>query len=94
MNIRILKFYADWCSPCKELSEVLTKISLKIKIENIDIDTPNKQNLVEKYNIRSLPTLIFINENNEELERIVGTATINKIQSIISKYEDNDTTRS
>lgn len=94
MKIRILKFYADWCGPCKELSEDLVKANLKIDIEEIDIDDPNKQDLVEKYNIRSLPTLIFINEENEELERIVGTVTINKIQSIINKYEDNDIIKS
>ena len=81
--IKILKFESDSCPQCKALSVTLERISKenKIDIKNIDIEEDNNQDLIRKYNIRSIPTLIFLNEN-QEYNRLVGNqsyATINKI---------------
>ena len=81
--ITILKFESDSCPQCKVLSVTLERISKenKIDIKNIDIEEDNSQDLIRKYNIRSIPTLIFLNED-QEYNRLVGNqsyATINKI---------------
>ena len=81
--IKILKFESDSCPQCKALSITLERISTenKIDIKNIDIEEDNNQDLIRKYNIRSIPTLIFLNED-KEYNRLVGNqsyATINKI---------------
>ena len=81
--ITILKFESDSCPQCKALSITLERISKenKIDIKNIDIEEDNNQDLIRKYNIRSIPTIIFLNEN-KEYNRLVGNqsyATINKI---------------
>ena len=80
--ITILKFESDSCPQCKALSVTLERISKenKIDIKNIDIEEDNSQDLIRKYNIRSIPTIIFLNEN-KEYNRLVGNqsyATINK----------------
>ena len=81
--ITILKFESDSCPQCKALSITLERISKenKIDIKNIDIEEGNNHDLIRKYNIRSIPTLIFLNED-QEYNRLVGNqsyATINKI---------------
>ena len=81
--IKILKFESDSCHQCKALSITLERISKenKIDIKNIDIEEDNSQDLIRKYNIRSIPTIIFLNED-KEYNRLVGNqsyATINKI---------------
>ena len=81
--ITILKFESDSCPQCKALSITLERISKenKIDIKNIDIEEDNNQDLIRKYNIRSIPTIIFLNED-KEYNRLVGNqsyATINKI---------------
>ena len=81
--ITILKFESDSCPQCKALSATLERISKenKIDINNIDIEEDNNQDLIRKYNIRSIPTIIFLNED-KEYNRLVGNqsyATINKI---------------
>ena len=81
--IKILKFESDSCPQCKALSATLEKITKEYKtdIKSIDIEEDNNQDLIRKYNIRSIPTLIFLNEN-KEYNRLVGNqsyATINKI---------------
>ena len=81
--IKLLKFESDSCPQCKALSITLERIfkENKIDINNIDIEEDNNQDLIRKYNIRSIPTLIFLNED-KEYNRLVGNqsyATINKI---------------
>ena len=81
--ITILKFESDSCPQCKALSVTLERISKenKIDIKNIDIEEDNSQDLIRKYNIRSIPTIVFLNED-KEYNRLVGNQsyiTINKI---------------
>ena len=81
--IKILKFESDSCSQCKALSATLERITKEYKtdMKSIDIEEDNNQDLIRKYNIRSIPTLIFLNED-KEYNRLVGNqsyATINKI---------------
>lgn len=81
--IKILKFESDSCPQCKALSATLERITKEYKtdMKSIDIEEDNNQDLIRKYNIRSIPTLIFLNED-KEYNRLVGNqpyATINKI---------------
>ena len=81
--IKILKFESDSCPQCKALSATLERITKEYKtdIKSIDIEEDNNQDLIRKYNIRSIPTLIFLNED-QEYNRLIGNqsyATINKI---------------
>ena len=70
--MRVLKFYADWCGPCKAMTSVINNMGDKIElpIEEIDIDTHNK--VAMEYGVRSVPTMILLDENNNELKRKVG----------------------
>lgn len=81
--IKILKFESDSCPQCKALSVTLERITKEYKtdMKSIDIEEDNNQDLIRKYNIRSIPTLIFLSED-KEYNRLVGNqpyATINKI---------------
>ena len=81
--INILKFESNSCPQCKALSATLERITKEYKtdIKSINIEEDNSQDLIRKYNIRSIPTIIFLNEN-KEYNRLVGNqsyATINKI---------------
>ena len=81
--INILKFESDSCPQCKALSATLERITKEYKtdMKSIDIEEDNNQDLIRKYNIRSIPTLIFLNED-QEYNRLIGNqsyATINKI---------------
>ena len=70
--MKLLKFYADWCGPCKGLTMVINgaKDKIDIPIEEINIDE-EIMTLVE-YGVRSVPTMILLDENNVEVKRQVG----------------------
>lgn len=71
--MRVLKFKAEWCAPCKSLTQIIKNAGDKIKlpIEEIDIDSDSAAAM--HYGIRSVPTMIVINENNAEVKRKVGS---------------------
>ena len=78
--MKILKFYTPTCMPCKVVGKLLEKVD--VEVENIDA-TENIAE-VDKYNICSTPTLIFLNENGEEYARTVGPVSLSKIEETIA----------
>lgn len=68
--MRILKFYADWCNPCKAL-EVMLKTE-NIEHENVNIESDEGSELSSKYKIRSIPTLVKVDDENKEIDKLVG----------------------
>ena len=84
---KILKFYADWCGPCKVMAKHFADVDLSnIEFVNVNIDDDANEELVNLYKIRNIPVSIFLDENNEILERVVGIITPSQIQAIIDKY--------
>lgn len=80
--IKVLKFQAKWCAPCKVLTNVMKSADLDgVAVEEVDID--NNQTLVEQYNIRSVPTLVFI-KDEKEVNRLTGMQTLDKIKETVS----------
>lgn len=81
--MRILKFYADWCAPCKSLSEQMKSWDLGVSVENINIDN-NMESAIE-YGVRSVPTLILLDENHNVVERFNNNITEEKLKQSIAK---------
>lgn len=70
--MKILKFSAEWCGPCKTQVSVIKSLGTKLTtpIENIDIDEQDE--LARSYNVRSVPTLILLDETGNEIKRHSG----------------------
>ena len=74
---KILYFTAAWCGPCRALAPRMEKLAGQINYEKIDIDS--NQDLSIKYGIRSVPSLVLVDENGNELSRLVGVSSDDKI---------------
>ena len=71
--MKVLKFYADWCGPCKGLSMVIKGAGDKITVPIEEINIDNEIMMSVDYGVRSVPTMILVDENSTELKRHVGT---------------------
>lgn len=69
----IIDFYATWCGPCKALAPVVERLAAdyegRIKVLKVDVD--GNSALASAANIRSIPTLFFIDIDGN-IERHVG----------------------
>lgn len=79
--MKILKFNAIWCSGCLVMKKTMKEIEElypNIEIESYDYDMDGDQ--VEKWNIGEIiPVLVFVDENNNELGRLIGEKTKKEI---------------
>ena len=71
--MRLLKFEASWCQPCKALTKVMDEMTFPFYVEKLDIDTDNTAAM--EYGIRGVPTLILLDENNNIVKRLNGFQT-------------------
>jgi thioredoxin 1 len=88
--MKLLKFYADWCQPCKMLSNVIEDCKadiegLMVTIEEVDID--NNMELAKQYNVRGVPTLIMVEDSGEEVRRKSGYMMANDVIRFVEGRE-------
>ena len=68
--MRLLKFEASWCGPCKNLSKTMETIEFPYPVEVIDVD--QNSNAAIEYGIRGVPHLILLDEHNNIVKRVGG----------------------
>ncbi len=70
----LVDFWAEWCGPCKMITPILDQVSSetegKAKVGKVNVD--HAQNLAVKYNVKSIPLLLFF-KNGEVKDQIVGS---------------------
>ncbi|MGN1297664.1 MAG: thioredoxin [Clostridia bacterium] len=80
----LVDFYANWCGPCKMLSPIISEIaneySNSVKVCKVNVD--ESQELALKYNIMSIPTLIFL-KNGVVIKSVVGFCSKSELDSTI-----------
>jgi thioredoxin 1 len=83
MNIEVLKFSATWCGPCRVLANTLKNA---IEVKSIDIEQDMETAI--QYNIRNVPTLVFLRDG-KEVHRVSGTIPIEKYNDIVTEINDS-----
>lgn len=76
--MKLLKFQASWCGPCKMLSMTLNGMEIPYELIEIDIDENTEKAM--KYGIRSVPTLVITDENENEIRRVTGALNQNALK--------------
>ena len=70
--MKVLKFYAEWCAPCKMMTKIIegAKDKITTKIEEVNID--DNIFLSTQFGIRSVPTMVMVDDNEKEIKRLIG----------------------
>ncbi|MBL1408488.1 thioredoxin family protein [Sphingobacterium faecale] len=83
-SLKLLQFYADWCQPCQMMMPIVASIKGK-EYDFLDIlqyNVDEEAFLSQKYNIRSIPTVVVL-KNNEEVWRYTGPMRASELKEIL-----------
>ena len=76
---KILYFSASWCQPCKNFKPIMEQVSRELPVQFVDVDASPQ--LVAEYGVRSVPTVIIIN-NGQVSSRQAGVLTESQIKNL------------
>jgi len=75
----LVDVYATWCGPCKRLDKIVFSDDEAGKFINsqfislkVDGEKGEGPELLKKFNIPGYPTILLVNQNGEEIDRLVG----------------------
>ena len=87
--MKVIDVFAQWCGPCKVYRPTFEKVSSNqefedIKFGSLDIDTDEA--FGEKYNIKSIPCTLFLDEEGNEVGRLVGLQTEENLTNAVRMF--------
>lgn len=90
----VVEFWAIWCGPCQIMTPVIEEIAKqyasnpKIRIAKLNVDEADQ--ISEKYEIRSIPTIKFF-LNGEVIDELIGAVPKNvlltQIEELLQKVK-------
>jgi len=89
--MKVLKFGATWCSACLVMKPRWKKVEEIYPIfESEFFDYDNSPEEVKKYGVEdaSLPVFIFLDKEENEIERVSGEISEKAIVNLVEKYRD------
>lgn len=85
-ELTVVDFWATWCGPCRIISPILEQIATErageLKVAKVDVD--ENQRTAARFNIRSIPTLLFFKEGRM-VGQIVGAVPRAHIENTIAQ---------
>lgn len=85
--LKVLKFSAAWCGPCKVLAPIFNEVKADTPdVFFVDVDVDQNSALAIEYNIRSVPTLVF-EKDGQVVHRTNGASNSSTLKSLINSYK-------
>lgn len=82
--IKVIKFYANWCGPCKVYGKIFDKVTAELKdiieVENINVEEDTK-GMGAKYKVSSIPFTVVI--KGDIVKQEVGRLDEEKLRKFI-----------
>ena len=81
----IIDFHAEWCGPCKIVSPIVEELASEIKdVKFGKVDVDKEMKLSQRFNIHSIPTLLFFKDNKQE-DRVTGALSKEELQEKVEE---------
>lgn len=86
--MRVILINAIWCGSCIIMKNRWNELEKEYNLDVTRYDYDFDEDEIKQYNVGSiLPVSIFLDKNTNELYRLNGESTKEKIQDIIKQYK-------
>lgn len=79
---QVYRFTASWCQPCKALAAILDREGINI-LEVMDVDSEKAKPFMERYGIRSVPTVTI--DYGNDFTNITGATLSNHHKQLLKE---------
>jgi thioredoxin 1 len=72
-GLALVDFWAVWCGPCQAIAPVIEQLADQFagKIKVAKLDTDSNQNTAVRFNVRSIPTIMFF-KDGKHVDTVIG----------------------
>lgn len=85
MAKKVIKFYAEWCGPCKIYGPTFEKVKQELQgdIEFVEINVENDpDNLAGEFKVRGIPLTVVV-EDGEKVKEQSGRISEQELKDLI-----------
>ena len=75
---KLIKFSSPMCSDCQKMEVIIDEVDDEYdeRVDFVEISVNNNskevRDLIRKYNVKLVPTMVFLNSNGEQVARVEG----------------------
>jgi thioredoxin-like negative regulator of GroEL len=80
---KLIYVSAPWCGPCKQFGPVMNRVSETIPVQKVDADADTE--IVTKYGVRNIPTVLKVNANGDLISKFVGVKTEQQVKDFYNE---------
>ena len=84
-GIVIVKFYGNWCGPCKMLASILDQMPNINGLRVVGMDVDRTMTIAKQFGVMAVPTMVVFKDGSE-VEKITGFRNQAQLQEIFQKY--------
>ena len=72
-GVVLVDFYADWCGPCRTLSEILSRVDSKVgdRVDILKVDVDRERGLARRFGVSGIPKILII-KDGQVVNTMVG----------------------
>lgn len=82
--MKLLKLQAAYCQPCAQLTKTMSEMEFNIPVEYVDIES--QRDVAVMFGVRSIPTMILLDDDGSEIRRINGAVSKEQITEFLGAY--------
>ena len=88
-KLTILDFWGENCLPCKKVAPIIDQLESEyyqsVNFKKINVELKENEDLLIKYKVRSIPTVIFLKED-KIVDTYVGPHLKSTYEQLIKKH--------
>jgi thioredoxin 1 len=81
-GLAVVDFWAEWCGPCRMIAPMVEQLAEQYKgqakVTKMDVDSNQKTAM--KYNIRSIPAVLFF-KDGKVVDQVIGAVPKSQLES-------------
>jgi thioredoxin len=80
----VVKFYANWCGPCKQLAPVIDAVTTELGVKLVSVNVDENPELAQQFGVRSIPA-VFAVKDGAPVASFFGNRPESDVRALASK---------